>query len=167
MTANFGAVLQSSFPEIEPEPSTAGANYTIENFQRLESWKTKYSTPCLIVFIERISLPILEWGQPGATGSVIVVAMRDLLFYREKIAAGKTLWAPLSEAIKELRMPHSDDGQLAGQLVACERNSRVLAVRLAKQLEVARTVEQALQQVEQVLHWDEWAQLNPEKAIGE
>jgi len=160
MTANLGAVLQSSFPQIEPEPSTAGADYTIQNFRRLEAWRAEYATPCLLVVLDMVDRPAYSIDGRSAASSVFVVAMSQLPTYRKRIEDGEIVWAPLSVAIKSLRMPHSDDGQLAGQLVACERNSRVLEVRLAKQLEVARTVEQAL-------HWDEWAQLNPDKAIGQ
>jgi len=100
-----GAVLSAQFPQMETEPPTDGVNYTIENFRAREEWLQKCGTPCLLVFVDLINLPVYSMDGVCSANSVIVVPQYRLFTWREKIESGKALWAPLAEAIAALKVP--------------------------------------------------------------
>lgn len=126
------SALRTTLPDIDPKPDVSGANYTVENFQRLHAWSEKYGTACLIVTLRLIDRPVYSLDGQGAANAVVVVPMTSLERYRGAIERGDVVWMPLSEAIAHLQRPPATAGEPdAATAAALERYRQAVGKALA------------------------------------
>jgi hypothetical protein len=126
------SALRTTFPDIDPKPDVSGANYTVENFQRLQAWSEKYAAACLILTPRLVDRPVYSLDGNGAANAVIVVPMSSLERYRAAIERGDVVWIPLAEAVDRLKRPPTPVGDPdAATAAALERYRQAVGKALA------------------------------------